>query len=110
MSRKFFRLPRITLVVTLALGLLLTMVAVAAANEGEPLGKARAVAALGVAKIQGQDVLVEVFVVVPPGENADEVARSALWRQGARPLDSANLGSEGFTLTHISQISRVGAS
>jgi hypothetical protein len=33
--------------------------------------------------VQGEDVLVEVFVVVHPGQNAREVARAALGAQGA---------------------------
>ena len=46
-------------------------------------------------------MIVEVFVVVPPGANANTVARAALQAQGARPFNSASLGSEGFTATGL---------
>lgn len=56
----------------------------------------RAVAALGKAKVQGQDVLVEVFVVVHPGQNARRVARAALDAQGAQPVQE-----EAFTVNGL---------
>ena len=57
--------------------------------------------ALGVAQVQGQDAIVEVIVVVPAGADAHAAAAAALAEQGARPFESANLGSEGFTLTGL---------
>jgi Matrixin len=54
------------------------------------------VAALGKAKVQGEEVLVEVFVVVHPGQNGREVARAALAAQGADPVDN-----EAFTTTGL---------
>ena len=57
--------------------------------------------ALGVARVGGQDVLVDVLVVVQPGEDARAAALAGLRSQGARPFGSAGLGSEGFTLTGL---------
>ena len=69
----------------------------AAQATGEP----QVVSALGVAQVQGQDAIVEVIVVVPAGADAHAAAAAALAEQGARPFESANLGSEGFTLTGL---------
>jgi hypothetical protein len=66
---------------------------------GPPEGKPQVISVLGIAKVNGQDAIVDVIVVVPAGQNANEAARRALEGQGARPFDSAALGSEGFTLT-----------
>jgi len=59
------------------------------------------IAVLGLAKVQGEDVIVEILVEVQPGQNANEVARKVLKAQNARPFDSASLGSEGFTVTGL---------
>jgi len=40
-------------------------------------------------------------VEVQPGQNANQVARQALQAQNARPFDSTNLGSEGFTVSGL---------
>lgn len=54
------------------------------------------IAALGKARVQGEDVLVEVFVVVHPGQNGREVARAALAAQGAEPLDNEAFTTNGL--------------
>ena len=64
---------------------------------GTPIGPT-IVSALGVAQVDGQDVIVDVIVQVPAGANANDIAREALAQQGARPLTRAELGSNGFTL------------
>ncbi len=60
-------------------------------------GVSRVISVLGIAKVQGQDVIVDILVEVQPGANAKEVAHAALAAQGARPFESASLGSDGFT-------------
>jgi hypothetical protein len=74
---------------------------VAAGNQGQAAGKPRVISVLGTAKVDGKDVIVDVLLVVPAGQNANEAAREALRQQGARPFESASLGSDGFTLTGV---------
>ena len=69
-----------------------------AASAAVPSGQPKAFSMLGVANVGGETVIVDVVVAVQPGQNAAEVARAALAAQGARPFESANLGSEGFTV------------
>lgn len=83
----------------LAAGLLLAgalTVPGSAGGEGS-----RVVSALGVARAGGQEVVVDVLVVVPPGANERAAIRDALAGQGARPFEEAHLGSTGFTLTGL---------
>jgi len=54
------------------------------------------VSILGVAQVQGRDVLVEVIVVVPRGADPNEVALAALREQGGRPFES-----DEFTITGL---------
>ena len=54
----------------------------------------RVVGKYGAARVQGRDVVVQVWVVVPPGLDGNEVALKALRGQGARPFQS-----EEFTTT-----------
>jgi cysteine-rich repeat protein len=54
------------------------------------------VAALGKAKVQGEKVLVEVLVVVHPGQNGRDAARAALAAQGADPVDDAAFTTSGL--------------
>lgn len=69
-----------------------------AASAAVPSGQPKAFSMLGVANVGDETVVVDVVVAVQPGQNAAEVARAALAAQGARPFESANLGSEGFTV------------
>lgn len=73
----------------------------AAAGAGQGNGRAHVVYGLGIAKVQGQDALVEVMVEVPAGQPAQEAVSRALEAQGAVPLGSAGLGSQGFELTGL---------
>lgn len=86
----------ILLALVIALSLVLVP-SVAADSQGQSQGKPLVVSKMGIAKVQGKDVLVDVLVVVLPGQNANEAALAALQQQGARPFASAALGSEGFT-------------
>lgn len=89
------------LVATLLAGSLLFISLAAAGSQGQGADNSRIVAALGTAMVQGETIIVEVIVAVPPGANASDTARQALQRQGARPFDSAALGSEGFTVAGL---------
>ena len=64
-------------------------------------GKSHVISVFGIAEVQGQDVLVEILVEVQQGQDPSDVARQAIQAQGARPFDSANLGSTGFTITEF---------
>jgi hypothetical protein len=81
---------------------LLAVITVASADraDAEPAGPT-AFSSLGLANIQGEQIIVDVIVAVQPGQNPAEVGRAALRAQGARPFDSAKLGSQGFTLTGL---------
>jgi len=71
------------------------------ANPGQA-NEHRVIAVLGQAKVQGEDVIVEILVEVQPGQNANAVARQALQAQNARPFDSASLGSvDSFTVSGL---------
>ena len=76
-----------------ALALVFSLTAVGAA--GEPPGQARVVSVLGVVQVQGQDVFVDVLVLVRPGQDPKAAAQAGLESQGARPLKEAELGSGG---------------
>ncbi len=69
--------------------------------QGEAASHPNVVSALGIAQVQGQDVFVEVTVLVPDGQNEQAATEAALAAQGARPLASAGLESEAFTLTGL---------
>jgi len=73
---------------------------VSAAQAGSD-GVSRVISVLGIAKVQGEDVIVDILVEVQHGQDPNEVARPALAAQGARPFESASLGSAGFTLTGL---------
>ncbi|MDO8614887.1 MAG: matrixin family metalloprotease [Dehalococcoidia bacterium] len=64
-------------------------------------GDAKVASALGVARVGGEDVLVEVFVAVAPGASARDVAEHALDEQGARPLEQGDLESAAYTTTGL---------
>ena len=54
-------------------------------------GKGEVVGVFG--KIPGQDLIVHVWVVVPPGADKNEAANEALRNQGARPLTPAEFST-----------------
>jgi hypothetical protein len=56
-----------------------------------------AVSALGIARLGGEGVLVEVTVAVRPGQDAAALTAAALREQGARPARTKELHSAGFT-------------
>lgn len=84
--------------IIIALGILSSGSAASAAVSSD---QPKAFSMLGVANVGGETVIVDVVVAVQPGQNAAEVARAALAAQGARPFESANLGSKGFTVTGL---------
>ena len=69
--------------------------------QGEAASHPNVVSALGVAQVQGQDVFVEVTVLVPDGQSEQAATEAALAAQGARPFASAGLESAAFTLTGL---------
>lgn len=77
------------------------LVANAANDGGASSGGSRVIAVLGIAKVQGEDAIVEILVEVQRGQDPSDVARQAIQAQGARPFNSNNLGSAGFTLTGL---------
>ncbi|MFC1892860.1 matrixin family metalloprotease [Chloroflexota bacterium] len=96
MKRSVFILFALVIALSLVL-----VPSVAAGSQGESQKKPLVVSTMGLAKVQGKDVIVDVLVVVPPGQNANEAALEALRQQGARPFESAALGSAGFTITGL---------
>ncbi len=70
--------------------------AIASGENGK--GPSEIISVLGVGNVQGQDVIADVLIEVKQGQNANVVAQQALKDLGLKPFDSANLGSDGFTL------------
>ena len=56
----------------------------------------RIVGKYGAARVQGRDVIVHVWVVVPPGLDENEVALAALREQGARPFQGDEFALNGL--------------
>ena len=56
----------------------------------------RVVSRYGAARVQGRDVIVHVWVVVPPGLDENEVALAALRGQGARPFQGDEFSTTGL--------------
>ncbi len=65
---------------------------------GHGQGKLQVVAIQGVAKVEGQDAVVEILVAVQPGENAKAKAREKLRRMypDAEEIDSSNYSLTGL--------------
>jgi hypothetical protein len=73
-------------------------------DQGQAASHPQVVSALGVAQVQGRDVFVDVTVLVPLGSDAaaaTAAAEAALRAQGARPVESAGLESEAYTVTGL---------
>ena len=64
-------------------------------------GETKAVSALGVARVGGEKVFVEVLVAVTPGADAGSVSAAALREQGARPLTPGDLQSAAYTTSGL---------
>ena len=96
MAKGQFLVASLILLISISLVGLLGVGSISADQQGN--GASRIISVLGISQVQGQSVFVDILVEVQPGQNANEVAREALQSQGARPFESANLGSEGFTL------------
>jgi hypothetical protein len=80
--------------------LALAMVATAMADAAEDRTP-KAVSALGIARVGGEEVFVEVLVAVPEGVNAHAAAAQALREQGAHHADGEQLESAGFSTTGL---------
>ena len=70
-------------------------------TEGQAGSPAQIASALGIAEIQGHEVIVEVSVFVPEGRSAEAATAAALAARGARPFDSAGFESQEFTVTGL---------
>ena len=60
------------------------------------LSAQRVVSKYGAARVQGREVIVHVWVVVPPGLDENEVALEALRGQGARPFQGDEFSTTGL--------------
>ena len=80
-------------------------VALLLGKGGPPTGQAasqpRVLSVLGIARVQGEDVLVDIWVVVPPGKDEQAVAEAALRSQGARRADPGDLQSAQFATSGL---------
>ena len=68
-------------------------------NDLPDQSRADVIAVMGIGHIQGEPVIVEILVEVRPGENANQVASEVLKANNLKPFGSADLGSDGFTVT-----------
>jgi hypothetical protein len=82
---------------TLGLALLAMTGMADAAGDSAP----NTVSALGIARVGGEEVYVEVLVGVAEGADAHAAAAQALREQGARPADREELESSAFTTTGL---------
>ena len=79
--------------VTSRLSVLMAIALLGAANL---FAQPRIVSKYGAARVQGRDVIVHVWVVVPPGLDENKVALEALRGQGARPFQSSEFRTTGL--------------
>jgi Matrixin len=75
----------------------LTAAFLAALPAAATAAQQRTASATGVANVQGKNVFVEVFVVVPQGQSARQATNAALAQQGAQPQPPPGPGGPGFT-------------
>ena len=64
--------------------------------------QSRVVSKYGAARVQGRDVIVHVWVVVPSGLDGNEVALAALREQGARPFQGDEFSPTGLVWDEFS--------
>ena len=97
--RKFLAGGLVLAAVLLAL-VLISAVSSQAAEKPQP----RAASILGLTRVDGQEVIVEIVVVVRPGENAQQAARAALRRAypDAREIDSSEYSLTGLVWDQFS--------
>ncbi len=76
---------------------------VALASVGLPnLFAQRPVGVYGKAQIAGRDAVVHIWLVIPPGANANQVALDALASQGARPFQPGEFTTSGLVWDQFS--------
>ena len=77
-------------------GLILT-VGVSSTSAQESTGVVDGSSVIGVyGEIPGRDLFVHLWAIVPPGADRAEIARKALGRQGAKPVNSADFSTTGL--------------
>jgi len=69
--------------------------------SGEAAAPPRIISVLGVAQVQGEEVLVDIWVVVPAGEDEGAIIESALTAQGARLAGPQDLQSAQYTTSGL---------
>jgi hypothetical protein len=95
---------KVLLLLTAALAVLVPVVALGVSrgpSSSEASDQGRMLSVLGVAQVQGEDVFVDVWVLVLPGQDEPAVAEAALAAQGARPADPGDLGVAQFTTSGL---------
>ncbi len=90
----------VLLAIVVAVAGLLTYFAFDSA-ESQADSPANIASAIGIAEIQGQDVFVEVLVLVAEGRSAEAATAAALAAQGARPFALDDIESQEFTFTGL---------
>jgi hypothetical protein len=70
-------------------------------RTGEAAGSPRVLSVLGVGRVQGEDVLVDIWLVVFPGQDEQAVSDAALRAQGARRANAGDLMSADFTTSGL---------
>jgi len=93
------RFPLLSIVALVALATILSGgggSAVARGDGAQGSKEPQVVAVHGVAKVQGQDAIVEILVVVPPGADVKAEAAAALREHGAREISSAEFTTTGL--------------
>ncbi|MEX2157773.1 MAG: matrixin family metalloprotease [Dehalococcoidia bacterium] len=86
-------LAGITAIVAIAVGI--------AASSGQAAPPSNVISVLGVARVGGQDVLVDVLAVVPPGRDGASVAAQVLREQGARPAQPSELSQSRYVTSGL---------
>ena len=87
------KLPLIA-VIAIALGLCAGPLAAPAAQAAPPQGEV--ISVLGLSHAHGNDLVVHIIAVVPPGRGASDVAAEVLAEHGARPFKSADYKLSGL--------------
>jgi hypothetical protein len=71
------------------------------APAGEAAGVSRVVSVLGIAQVQGEEVFVDIWLVVPVGQDERAAADAALRAQGAQRATAGDLQSAEFTTSGL---------
>lgn len=70
-------------------------------DHGQASAGPKVISVLGVARVGGDDVLVDILAEVPPGLDSETVAARVLRDQGARPATPRDLGSSAYVTSGL---------